>query len=311
MESGNIALSLNAEIGRDRTQWVQLLPAGTFHGRDGRGPYKIANPHALIAASQKLVDRDEARVDYGHEYFQGANNGASAENAGFIKKYEVRNGSIWALVQWTETAARKITERAFRGISPVFKHDISGFVQCIIGAGLTNKPNLDLLALSCEAPMTDLRTRLLSELSLPGTASDDDIVIAVGELTAAHRAHARNTGESDVRSSEAYARLASDYLTLQAAVEMKELEEAVNNAIQAGKLTPAQRNSALELGRSNKTAFMTMLDQMPAHWAHLFQKRNPAGASPPPWVRNDETAVDEVAHNLGHDAAAVRANLSK
>lgn len=31
--------------------WVQLLPLGKFSGRDGRGPYRIAD----LAAAQKIV----------------------------------------------------------------------------------------------------------------------------------------------------------------------------------------------------------------------------------------------------------------
>lgn len=135
---------------------VHLLPAGEVWGFDGRGPYRLDDPSAVIAASQALIDAGQARIDYGHAAWIGADQGAGAENAGFLTDLdyippdqggEAASG-LWGTVRWTETARRKLAERAFTALSPVFEHDAEGRVLRLLGGGLTNKPNLPLTALA-------------------------------------------------------------------------------------------------------------------------------------------------------------------
>ncbi len=131
---------------------IHLLPAGTVTGTDGRGPYRLDDPAAVIAATQPLIDQGRLRVDYGHASLLGADGGAGAENAGFIRALEARPDGIWATVDWTDDARRKIAGRAYQAVSPVFEHDPDGRILRLLGAGLTNKPNLPLVALSAEDP---------------------------------------------------------------------------------------------------------------------------------------------------------------
>jgi hypothetical protein len=35
-------------------EWIELLPAGDFVGRDGRGPFRVSNAEAVIAATDAL-----------------------------------------------------------------------------------------------------------------------------------------------------------------------------------------------------------------------------------------------------------------
>ncbi|WP_435232654.1 phage protease, partial [Methylobacterium sp. sgz302542] len=46
--------------------WIHLLPAGTFSGKDGRGPYRAADPAAIMQTSRQLAGRNEIPVDYNH-----------------------------------------------------------------------------------------------------------------------------------------------------------------------------------------------------------------------------------------------------
>jgi hypothetical protein len=45
-------------------EWIQLVPAGSFHGRDGRGPYLLSDPEAVIAATNALRMRAGIPIDY-------------------------------------------------------------------------------------------------------------------------------------------------------------------------------------------------------------------------------------------------------
>jgi len=63
-------------------EWIQLIPAGSFHGRDGRGPYVLSDPPAVIAATNALRMKAGIPIDYDHAIDFGAPQGAPAPAAG-------------------------------------------------------------------------------------------------------------------------------------------------------------------------------------------------------------------------------------
>ena len=126
-------------------EWVELIPAGEFSGRDGRGPYTL-DPAAVQSA---FADWGmPLAIDYEHQAFNAAENGQPAPAAGWINALDVRAGALWGQVEWTERAAGHVTAREYRFLSPVFDHDKQGRVLRLLGAGLTNNPNLYLTALN-------------------------------------------------------------------------------------------------------------------------------------------------------------------
>lgn len=131
--------------GADAPSKIQLLPLGTFSGRDGRGPYTVADAAAIIAHSKALAPDGQLPVDYGHEMELGD---AGARAAGWITDITLEDDGIYGAVSWTAAAAKSISDREFRFISPAFAHDAAGNVLALISAALTNKPNLDLQSLN-------------------------------------------------------------------------------------------------------------------------------------------------------------------
>jgi len=85
--------------------WIQLIPAGSFRGRDGRGPYVLDDPGAVIAATNALRMRAGIPIDYDHATDFAAPNGNPAPAAGWITEFAIRDGAIWGRVEWTERAA--------------------------------------------------------------------------------------------------------------------------------------------------------------------------------------------------------------
>lgn len=129
-------------------QWVQLLPAGTFAGRDGAGPYHLDDPQGVIAATLAAAAGADLPIDYDHQILWSQRNGQPAIAGGWFKGFEVRDGEIWARVEWTPAAAAHIAAREYRYMSPVFLHDAAGKIIRIEHAALTNTPNLELEAIS-------------------------------------------------------------------------------------------------------------------------------------------------------------------
>lgn len=164
--------------------WVHLLPAvqreiTTF---DGRGPYRVVDADAVIAAS--LDDPRGLPIDENHATDLAAPKGGPAPARGWITELQSREDGIWGRVEWTGTGRDLVAGRAYRGISPVFFHDGKGVIRKIARASLVNTPNLrGLTALHQENPMTFME-RMAELLGLQRDASEDQIAAAV-EATAA------------------------------------------------------------------------------------------------------------------------------
>ena len=123
-------------------EWVMLIPAGEFSGRDGRGPFRLADAARVIAATEVLGLTAGLPIDYDHATDFAAPKGHPAPAAGWIRKLEARGGALWGCVDWTPHGAKAITSREYRYISPVFQYSPDGAVTRLLRAGLTNNPNL-------------------------------------------------------------------------------------------------------------------------------------------------------------------------
>lgn len=129
-------------------QMVHLLPFGAIVGRDGRSFY-LGDPEKIISIFNN--NNIDLVIDYEHQTEFAAKNGQPAPAAGWIKDLEMRDNGIWGLVEWTEKARQMIENKEYRFISPVMTYSrTSGEVMRLLHAGLTNKPNLELTALSSQ-----------------------------------------------------------------------------------------------------------------------------------------------------------------
>jgi phage I-like protein len=132
--------------------WVEILPLGTFSGKDGRGPFTADGEKILQATKAKGLDR--LAIDYDHRTYKADDSRA----AGWIRALKIAAGKMLARVEWTPAARAAIAKREYRFISPVFKFQPddpdapetvqSGAVLYLDGAALTNDPNLDMAALA-------------------------------------------------------------------------------------------------------------------------------------------------------------------
>lgn len=285
-------VTLAASADGEPLDWIKLLPIGRFAGRDGRGPYEVADQaHAeqIIAAS--LKGGLEPVVDYDHQTDLAAvkDVGGTAPASGWIKEMQARADGIWGRIDWTDKAKAALHAREYRYFSPVFPHSKStGRVMAILRGGLTNKPNLDLGALASEADQpngdTDLdKSKLAKALGLSDDATEDDIHAAItaanerasGLALAAQAAGlAADAAAGDVVTAINAKGAVDDkgdvVVTLQAEVNQlkadrakEQGEAAVDAAIKAGKITPAARDTFIALHASNRTQFDAIVAAQP------------------------------------------------
>lgn len=186
---------------------AQLLPYGTFAGRDGRpGPgkaWEITNERGRAIAAQlnAVTAQTPVVIDYDHQTFHAPQNGQPAPAAGWIKSVEWRDGvGLFAAVEWTARAKASIDAKEYAYISPVIAYDEDGRVLGVLNAALLNHPNLlgmdavvaQLGAFAARHPHNHHqqesrvmdREQLIAALGLSAGATDQDITSAIALLRA-------------------------------------------------------------------------------------------------------------------------------
>lgn len=307
-------------------QAVQLLPAGVFRAGDGSGRPADA-PHWKIdaAGAARLIARVAARanplvIDYEHQTLYTEKNGQPAPAAGWFAgaALEWRDGiGLFASVDWTPAAAARIANREYKFISPVFEYDhASGEVLDIRMAALTNNPGLAGMAAVALTALNDFShqedsevnetlKKLLAAIGLADDAAEADALAAVAALKAkADSADGLTTQIAALKAAnpdpakfvavETMQRLQTQVAALSAQLNAGEVGDVVEAALVAGKLLPAQKDWAVELGKTNLAALKAYVEQTPAIAAlngTQTRGRNPANEKAPGELAENELAV--------------------
>lgn len=298
-------------------QAVQLLPAGVFRAGDGSGRPADA-PHWKLdgAIAARLIARVAARanplvIDYEHQTLYAEKNGQKAPAAGWFsgKSLQWRDGAGLFAVdpEWTPAAAGHIASREYRYLSPVFEYDrASGEVLDLRMAALTNNPGLSGMAAVAltalndfptqEDPVNETLKKLLAAIGLAEDAPEADALAAVAALKA--KADAADGLTTQIAALKAQApdpakfvpvetmqSLQTQVASLTARLNEGEVADTVEAALSAGKLLPAQKEWATELGKTNLAALKSYVEQTPAIAAlggMQSDAANPGGKNPNP-----------------------------
>lgn len=249
------ALALNVADGASAPDWVQLLPAGPrVVGRDGRS-WLMSSPEAVAAAFDPAK---EPQIDVEHASELLAPKGMPAPAVGWIKAIEVRDGALWGRVEWTEVGADLVGSRAYRYLSPVFRHEAGGGeIRELVSAGLTNNPNLEMAALNSAGMETETMDKeVLAALGLAATATAAEALVAIttlkSEKTVALNAARHPDPEAWVPRADHQLALnrIGQFEAAERARADKDAEAAVDAAIGEGKIAPASRDYHLATCRA-------------------------------------------------------------
>ncbi|MCV9966353.1 phage protease [Pararhizobium sp. BT-229] len=275
------SIDLPGAIGTDNIQWVHILPAGESYSRDGRGPWKLANPQAVLAATQAYHRNTKMVVDYDHQTVFAAvpKVGGNAPAAGWVVETESRGDGIWAKVEWTAAAAQKIREKTYRYISPVFRHLASGEIVSILNVALTNTPALELTALAAAEISMDLEAQmagLRALLGLPTTADYGAISAAISALQAAQAATASvKPDPSQFVPMAEFTRVVQEANSLRQGVTLSAATTYVEEQIRAGKIVPYMKDWAIGLCSVNKPELDRFITTTGPAFNHLLSSQLP------------------------------------
>lgn len=281
--SDSVVASHAFELSGSAPEWVQLLPAGTFAGRDGRGPYHNPDPEEVIRLTRGWMSSaalDALPIDYGHA--MEGEDASAALAAGWITDLEARSGEVWGKVAWTTEGERRVTGREYRYLSPVFAHPREGEkrVLFIQRAGLTNLPNLIMQSVNSSQASTqendvDLLKRIAAALGLSEQADEATVLARCSSLQGAQAGLTKVAASVDLAASATADEIVTavqaasrpdparyvpiDQFTqvsqaLQVA-QKKEGAAAVDQLIRDGKLAPAQRDWAISYHAQDAKGF--------------------------------------------------------
>lgn len=193
---------------------------------------------------------------------------------------------FWGKVEWTAPGANAVAGREYGWVSPVLFSDKQDQLLAIGRVSLTNNPNLLLKALNSLQENNVDFTKIAAALGLPATATEDDIIAAIRAMTdeetgepKLNAVHTRllltaaglktdakvddslvtglcvklKTTAASGQDGEHIASLKGEINDLRTQIvnmrndgaKMK-AEVAVEDAIKAGKLTPAERAWAID-----------------------------------------------------------------
>ncbi|BBV67841.1 Mu phage protease GpI [Klebsiella sp. STW0522-44] len=236
-------------------EWLLMIPAGTFTGRDGRS-WVNNQPESIIRASRSYP---KLPFDVEHSTELKGPKGEEAPAFAWIDDYRTRDdGGIEVHIEWTKDGESLLREKKYRYYSPAFGHTADGQVTRLSSAGLTNKPNLDLPALNSENHEMTIPVQIVTVLGLAAAASVDDAVNAIQQMKDRETVALNRAANPDVTK---FIPIETHQLALNRAetaegelkaLDDKAAETLVDAAIEAGKVAPANREMYLATCRSKE-----------------------------------------------------------
>lgn len=285
-------LTLIAKIdGAKAPEWVTLFKAGWGKLADGVRFFVDRDAFDLVQAYIKERGNDVV-WDYEHQVLETM----EAPAAGWIKELSWDDeAGIRARVEWTDKAAAYIKAKEYRYFSPVFGIRNKDSRVCFLhSVALTNTPKTNhltpiLAKLGSEIKENDMdRDELIKKLGLAAGATDKEILAAVAKLGI--KLPEGKTIDKEVLPKEIVAALElkdddstsmvvasihalkqgvksgvsrKEFDELKKTLTDRDAEDAVTAAIAKGKVTPDQKDWAMEYAQKDLTGFNAFVAKAP------------------------------------------------
>lgn len=253
---------------------IHLLPQGPkIMGRDGR-VFTLTNPNDVLSAFHDLGMK--LPIDLEHATEIKGKKGEPAPAVGWVIGLEARDDGIWGKVEWNPRGREMIEDKSYRYLSPVFTKSKDDTIGALISVGLTNQPNLNLTALNSAQSFNPKETKkmdkeLLEALGLGDGATTEDALGAINALQEEKTVALNRAENPDLQKFAPRAEINAlqtelqKYKEAEVARNQVEIEGAVDQAIEDGKITPANRGFYIASCQSQGVdAFNSMIKSAPA-----------------------------------------------
>lgn len=278
----------------------RIIPAGKFDARTGamagEGPWYMSERAAVVIKQAHAGRATDILVDYEHQSLLAESNGKEVPASGWLDptsfewRAEGEEPGLYGAITWTPRAASAIDGDEYRYLSPVFFYDRdTGEVLGLENVTLTNRPGIDdklVAALGARSlnPVTPttapqendvtLLEMLIAKLGLSADVTEEAALSAVAALKS--KADGADAAQTELAALKAKTPTDPDpakYVPI-AAMQAVQTELAalrgeftadkvgglVEQAIAEGKLLPAQKQWATDLGKKDMAALTGYLD---------------------------------------------------
>lgn len=276
---------------------IAVIPKGHVESR--KGDFIVDDESFRLINKQFLGRRLDLVIDYEHQTLHDV----QAPAAGWITELVNGDNAIMAKVNWTPKGAEYLKNKEYRYLSPVIitrKNDKK--VVALHSAALTNTPAIDGMfpLVGCSLDIFDIDDyeeektmeldKLIKLLGLPETATEDEVeaairaavraseeqeVVANKEEVVANSTILTLLGlKADAKTEEVAAAivqlqngdrsLANEVQALKAQLEGRAADEAVKDALKAGKITAAQKEWARSYALKDPEGFAAFVDKASA-----------------------------------------------
>jgi phage I-like protein len=279
--------------------WIRVLPRGAVELSDHREPFMVDEASLMSMAAEFRSRGVDLVIDYEHQSLQGER----APAAGWIKELEARGDGLWARVDWTQQARDYLEKKEYRYFSPVLRLDPETRRPiALMHMGLTNVPAIkhlpplvarwggaapaetrwpdgpEVRTLAGKMDSVKEKATMVEQLKrLMGLKPEVEEGAVCGKAMEAFRDLAATLNLPDEVSVaqlkgavEALKAGASRLLKTEEALQAlkgrlasETADRLVEEALKAGKVSPAQHGWALEYCRRDPEGFKTYADRAP------------------------------------------------
>lgn len=322
-----------------------LMPWGRVEFRDGRSPALVDEVSVQTVPASFAGRTIGMNVDYDHRTFRGSVPDTRAAGwivkleVVAPGNTDGVNPGVWMDVEWTQRGRAELADKQYRYFSPVFLRDYdSGRVLAVENVALTNDPAITLAQPILEAaarnfggrfaiPQTNPETLLMNEAQLAqlrttlGLAADASVETvlaaaqtAVGIQTAAAKAlglelAACNPSAIQLRAEQMASKAGfvpqAEHDKLKLELASTDAAKRVERAIEAGKLLPAQRETALEFAMRDPAQFDAFVAATPVMTPEPGRATGPK-TQPPGSAKPGTPELASVTRQLGLSADDIK-----
>jgi phage I-like protein len=280
-------------------EWIRILPLGKVELVDQREPFEVDQESLRAMVADFRARGVDLVIDYEHQSLQGER----APAAGWIKGLEAREDGLWGRVDWTPQAREYLRNREYRYFSPVLKLDPqTRRPRVLMQVGLTNVPAIKCLAplvakwgggagsgtieligagtsgeglkINQEKEKGEMREKLTRLLGLPPVAAEEALWGRVLEVFRDLAAVLKLPEEASVSQmqgamevlkagAQRLGELQEELEDLKARQAEETAAKVVEEALEAGKITPAQKDWAYAYCRRDLEGFSVYVAQAP------------------------------------------------
>ena len=273
------------------THFLLLRYGETTYTKDGR---QAAFAFAEKDADAVIADFKQRGKDLVMDYDHATVKGGMAPASGWITNLTKEADGLFADVEWTDEAKKRLSLREYRYHSPVIYFDKDGHPRALHSVALTNHPAMHQYpALAAddidntnnpnpnkEKRMNETLKKLAASLGVPvafaddGTTEDEAKTAQAIEAKLTELQTAKQAGDKfladqnaktfdDVVGKIAGMKSAEDYAKLEGELNSMKSAKLVEQAFTDGKLVEAQRKWAEDYAARNPEGFKAFCDNAP------------------------------------------------